>query len=185
MVDLKASNSAATHLNQVPTFPPEGYDNDDDEEDEDEEDDEEMADPEPISREQHEEHQEPTDDSTNTEETSARNIQTEEPTPTYPTYYAAPEPASPYLHSTKPQHSPTEPHYSPAYFPPQPMSTTASPNLYPQHLSSESGHDQVDTEVTHALLLLADGSRRSSEATRGNTPEKKGRGMSVKDLLSS
>lgn len=183
MVDLKASNSAATHQNQVPTFPPGGYDNDDDEDEEDEEDDEEMADPLPTSHEKPEEHQTPTDNSTSIEETSTNHLHIEEPMPKYPAYYAA---ASPYLPSTEPgQHSPKGQLYSPVYFPPQSMPTTTSPNLYPQHLSSERGHDQVDTEVTHALLLLADGSRRSSEATRGASPERKGRGMSVKDLLSS
>lgn len=184
MVDLKASNSAATHHNQVPTFPPGGYDNDDDEEDEDDEDDEEMADPEPTTHKKLEEHQESTNDSPNREENSTMQMQIEETAPKYPAF-VVPEPSSPYLHSTKSQYSPTEPKYSPTYFSPQSTSTATSPNLYPQHSTSERGHDPVDAEATHALLLLADGSRRSSEATHGTSSEKKGRGMSVKDLLSS
>lgn len=184
MADLKASNSAATHLNQAPTLPPGGYDNDDDEEDEDEENDEEMADPEPTTHEQLQDDQEPIDDSPNS---NTGPMQIEEPTPKYSAFYVAPGTPSPYLQptTTKSQHSPTQPQYSPTYFSPQPVSTAASPNLYPQRPSSERGHDQVDTEVTHALLLLADGSRRSSEANHSSTPERKGRGMSVRDLLSS
>lgn len=186
MVDLKASNSAATHQNKVPTFPPGGYDNDDDEEDEDDEDDEEMADPEPTTHEKPEERQEPINDSPGKEENGTTHMQIEEAAPKYPAF-VAPGPSSPYLHSTKSQYSPAEPKYSPTYFSPQSMSTATSPNLYPQHSTStsERGHDPVDAEATHALLLLADGSRRSSETTHGTSPEKKGRGMSVKDLLSS
>lgn len=185
MVDLKASNSAATHQNQVPAFRPGGYDNGDDEEDEDEEDDEEMTEP-TTAHETFEEHQESTDDSPTSEKSNSKQIQMEEPAPKY-SAYVAPEPASPYLHSTKSQCSPAEPQHPPAYFPSHPMSTAASPNLFPQHSvsTSERGHDHVDAEATHALLLLADGSRRSSEAIHTTSPERKGRGMSVKDLLSS
>lgn len=182
---MKASNSTATHQNEVPTLPPGGYDNDDDEDDEDDENDEEMADLEPAIYEQSQEEQ-PTHNLPNSEESSVRPLQTEEPTPTYPDAHGPPGFTPPYLHAASPsQPSPTQSQHSPTYFPPHPMSTTTSPNLYPQQYpSSEHGHDQIDTEATHALLLLADGSRKSSEVTPGVSSEKKGRGMSVKDLLS-
>lgn len=166
-----------------------------------------MTDPEPTNQ----RHEEQLSDEPTSEETP-KPMQIEEQSAAYPVAYSVPGPTSPYLHTTKPQNSPTQQQYSPTYSPPRAMSTTTSPNLYPQVMSavtspnlypqamstvtspnlypqqypsSEHGHDQVDTEATHALLLLADGSRRSSGTAHSSSPEKRGRGMSVKDLLSS
>jgi hypothetical protein len=71
---------------------------------------------------------------------------------------------------------------SPRPYPPHgPASRQVSQPLivYPQGHQ----HDPVDTEATHALLLLADGRMGSNDEPRGSCGSNS-RGMSVKDLLS-
>lgn len=79
---------------------------------------------------------------------------------------------------------------SPCLYPPRgPASrqVSQSPMVHPQRHQ----HDSVDTEATHALLLLADGRMGSNDEPRGS-PDRassssssgSSRGMSVKDLLS-
>ncbi|CUS07121.1 unnamed protein product [Tuber aestivum] len=76
---------------------------------------------------------------------------------------------------------------SPCLYPPRgpaPSQVSQSPVVYPQGHQ----HDPVDTEATHALLLLADrrmggnDEPRDSPCSAGSSSS---RGMSVKDLLSS
>jgi len=79
---------------------------------------------------------------------------------------------------------------SPCLYPPRgPASRQVcqSPMVYPQGHQ----HDSVDTEATHALLLLADGRMGSNDEPRGSpcrasssSSSGSSRGMSVKDLLS-
>ncbi|KAG0644046.1 hypothetical protein HOY80DRAFT_257933 [Tuber brumale] len=74
---------------------------------------------------------------------------------------------------------------SPCLYPPHgPASHQVSqpPIVYPQGHQ----HDPVDTEATHALLLLADGRMGSNDEPRGSPSSSSSisRGMSVKDLLS-
>jgi len=80
---------------------------------------------------------------------------------------------------------------SPCLYPPHgPASRqiSQSPMMYPQGHQ----HDSVDTEATHALLLLADGRMGGNDEPRGSpsrassssSSSSSSRGMSVKDLLS-
>lgn len=80
---------------------------------------------------------------------------------------------------------------SPCLYPPHgPASrqVSQSPMMYPQGHQ----HDSVDTEATHALLLLADGRMGGNDEPRGSpgratsssSSSSSSRGMSVKDLLS-
>ena len=84
------------------------------------------------------------------------------------------------------QIEPITPHILPpapksSYPRPSQASTSGSPVIGPQHLQQ---HDLVDTEATHALLLLADGRRNSIDESSSGSSNSSSRGMRVEDLLS-
>lgn len=84
------------------------------------------------------------------------------------------------------QIEPITPHILPPtrkspYLHPSQASTSGSPVIDPQNLQQ---HDLVDTEATHALLLLADGRRNSIDESSSGSSNSSSRGMRVEDLLS-